>query len=74
MEGIMIGALGGIIADVVLFYVYKLAYIKITNGLMMMQLVSPIFVSTYMLALFLGFGILIGVVGSIIALRKFLAV
>ena len=74
MEGVMLGALGGIVADIILYYVYKLAYVKITNGLMMMQLVSPSYVSTYMLALFLGFGILIGTVGSIISLRKFLAV
>jgi len=74
MEGVMIGILGGIVADVILYYVYRLVYVKITSGLLMMQLITPNYVSTYILALFLLFGILIGAGGSIISLRKFLAV
>jgi len=75
IEGVIIGAIGGLIADILLYYVYRMAYVKITTGMvLMMQLISPNYVSSYMLGLFILSGILIGATGSIIALRKFLAV
>ncbi len=74
MEGVILGILGGIVADVILYYVYKLAYVKISQGLLMMQLIAPSYVSTFILALFILVGIVIGAAGSIFALRKFLAV
>ncbi|MGE5628081.1 MAG: permease-like cell division protein FtsX [Solirubrobacterales bacterium] len=74
MEGVIIGILGGIFADIILFYVYKIPYLKISQGLLMMQLIPPSYVCTVILAIFVGVGIIIGAVGSILSLRKFLAV
>jgi cell division transport system permease protein len=41
---------------------------------MMVQLINPSYILTAMLAEFLLGGILIGVIGSIMAIRRFLAV
>lgn len=74
IEGVIIGITGAIIADVLVFYAYKLAYAKITSGLLMMQLVPVSFVNTYILVLFILFGAAIGAAGSVLSIRKFLAV
>jgi len=74
IEGVILGISGALIANILLFYAYKLAYAKITSGLLMMQLVPVYYVSTYILALFILFGAVIGAAGSILSIRKFLAV
>lgn len=74
IEGMIIGILGGVIADLALFYAYKIAYVKVSTGLMMIQLVSPQYVLTTILGLFLLSGMIIGSLGSILSIRKFLAV
>jgi len=74
IEGVLLGISGALIANILLFYAYKLAYAKITSGLLMMQLVPVYYVSTYILALFIFFGAAIGAAGSILSIRKFLAV
>lgn len=74
MEGVIIGVMGGVVADILLFYAYKFAYFKASQGMMMIQLIQPSYVTTVVLAIFVGMGIVIGAAGSIFALRKFLAV
>lgn len=74
IEGIIMGAAGGILADIVLYYLYRLAYAKASAGLMIMQLVSPQYVLTNILGLFILAGVAIGSIGSILSIRKFLAV
>ena len=74
IEGMIIGIAGGVVADLALYYAYKMAYVKASTGLMMIQLVSPQYVLTTILGLFLLAGIVIGSVGSILSIRKFLAV
>lgn len=74
IEGMIIGVVGGVVADLALYYAYKMAYIKASTGLMMIQLVSPQYVLTTILGLFLVSGIVIGSLGSIMSIRKFLAV
>ncbi|MBI6873239.1 permease-like cell division protein FtsX [Clostridium aciditolerans] len=74
IEGMIIGITGGVVADLALYYAYKMAYVKASTGLMMIQLVSPQYVLTTILGLFLLAGIVIGSVGSILSIRKFLAV
>lgn len=74
IEGIMIGLVGGLFADVVLYYVYRIAYVKVSSGLIIMQLVSPQYVLTSILGLFILAGAVIGSLGSILSIRKFLAV
>lgn len=74
IEGIIIGIIGGIFADVILYYVYRIAYIKVSSGLIIMQLVAPQYVFTNILGLFVVAGAVIGSLGSILSVRKFLAV
>lgn len=74
IEGMIIGVAGGVVADLALYYAYKMTYIKASTGLMMIQLVSPQYVLTTILGLFLVSGIVIGSLGSILSIRKFLAV
>ncbi|KZL92905.1 permease-like cell division protein FtsX [Clostridium magnum] len=74
IEGIIIGIIGAIVSDLVLYYAYKLAYIKVSSSLMIMQPIDPQYVVTNILGLFLISGIAIGSLGSIISIRKFLHV
>lgn len=74
MEGMLIGLMGGILADIVLYYLYRLMYFKMSTSFIMMQLISPQYIYTNILALFVLLGIAIGAIGSIISMRKFLAV
>ncbi|MBP2033496.1 cell division transport system permease protein [Clostridium algifaecis] len=74
IEGMMIGLIGGIFADIVLYYLYRIMYFKISSSFIMMQLISPQYIYTNILALFVLVGIIIGAIGSILSMRKFLAV
>lgn len=74
IEGMIIGIMGGIFADVILYYVYRIAYVKASSGLIIMQLVAPQYVLTNILGLFIIAGAFIGSLGSILSIRKFLAV
>jgi len=74
LEGAFIGILGGIISTVVLYFVYNFIYAKTTAGLLLVELISPSYVLSTMGLEFLFGGIFIGVLGSIIAMRKFLIV
>ena len=53
IEGIIIGIIGAIVSDLVLYYAYKLAYIKVSSSLMIMQPIDPQYVITNILGLFL---------------------
>jgi cell division transport system permease protein len=74
IEGMFIGVMGGLLADVILYYIYRIAYVRVSTGLMMMQLVSPQYVSSNMLCIFAVAGVIIGSLGSLLSIRKFLAV
>lgn len=74
IEGIIIGIIGAVFADLILYYAYRVAYVKASSGLIIMQLVDPQYVLTYVLGIFIITGTLIGSIGSILSIRKFLAV
>ena len=74
IEGMTIGIVGAIISDIALYFSYKAVFTKISASLIMANLVSPMYVFTTMSWQFIIAGILIGVFGSLIALRKFLTV
>jgi len=74
IEGIIIGIIGAVFADAILYYVYRVAYVKASAGLIIMQLIQPQYVLTYILGLFMITGAFIGSLGSILSIRKFLAV
>lgn len=73
LEGIVIGVIGAIISIIVLFYAYNAAYAKISIDPMLIQLVSPYYILTNILWAFVLAGIVIGSLGSIMAIRKFLS-
>ncbi|WP_446897886.1 permease-like cell division protein FtsX [Clostridium sp. LBM24168] len=74
IEGMIIGLLGAIFADIILYYLYRIIYVKISSSILLMQLISPQYIYTNILGIFVLAGILIGALGSIISIRKFLAV
>lgn len=74
IEGIIIGIIGAMVADAILYYVYRIAYVKLSTGLIIMQLIEPQYVLTNILGLFIIIGAFIGSLGSILSIRKFLAV
>ena len=74
IEGIVIGAIGALLSSIVLYFAYNAVFKWIVSSMFIVNLVQPQFVLTTLLACFVGGGILIGAIGSIFALRKFLIV
>lgn len=74
IEGVIIGLLGAILSNIVLYSSYSLLFSVLSKQLITMTLVAPSYVLTVMLGEFIIGGILIGAFGSFIALRKFLIV
>lgn len=74
IEGMIIGFVGSLIASILLFMLYKGAYGYIVSNMFLVSLVSPGFVLGTLTWIFLLGGIIIGALGSIVALRKFLDV
>lgn len=74
IEGIIIGMTGAIVANLVLYYLYRMVYVKASAAFIMMQLISPQYVITTALGLFVLAGMVIGAAGSVMSIRKFLNV
>ena len=74
IEGMIIGIIGAVISVIILYYAYSFAYVKISKGLVFMNLVQPSYVLTNMLGIFILAGICIGSFGSFTSIRKFLDV
>jgi cell division transport system permease protein len=74
LEGAFIGIFGAIIADLLLYFGYKFVFAKMSTQIIIMQLIDPSYVISTIIGQFLLGGILIGVLGSILAIRKFLTV
>ena len=74
IEGIIIGAIGSLVSSVLLFFVYNGVFKWIVSSMFIVNLIQPQFVLTTLLGCFVGGGIVVGAIGSIFALRKFLVV
>ncbi|PRR86349.1 Cell division protein FtsX [Clostridium luticellarii] len=74
IEGIIIGVVGAVVSNIILYYLYRVLYVKASAAFMMIQLISPQYVLTSMLALFVLAGVIIGGAGSVVSVRKFLNV
>ena len=74
IEGIIIGAVGSLASSVILYFAYNGIFKWIVSSMFIVNLVQPQFVLTTLLACFVGGGIVVGAIGSIFALRKFLVV
>ncbi|MGV8982662.1 FtsX-like permease family protein, partial [Clostridium sp.] len=74
IEGMMLGISGAIISTGVLYYAYRLVFIKYTNALLGVNLINPHFILSTTLWQFMLGGLVIGAMGSIMSIRKFLIV
>ncbi|SHJ15783.1 cell division protein FtsX [Clostridium amylolyticum] len=74
IEGMVIGIIGAVISTVVLYFAYRYVFMNVSASMLIAQLLPPSYVYTTMLWEFMLSGILIGTVGSIVSLRKFLVV
>ena len=74
IEGMIIGAVGSLLATVILYFIYRGIFGFIASNFLIANLVPVSFVLTTLLGGFLLGGIVVGAIGSIAALRKFLVV
>ena len=74
IEGIVIGAIGSLLSSILLYFAYNGIFRWIVSSMFIVNLVQPQFVLTTLLACFVGGGVVVGAIGSIFALRKFLIV
>lgn len=74
IEGAVIGIIGALIANTLLYFGYNYIFSKVSSQIIIMQLVNPLYILKTMVGEFFLGGILIGIIGSIMAIRKFLAV
>lgn len=74
IEGMIIGFVGSLLASIILFLLYRSAYAYIVSNMFLVSLVSPSFVLGSLTWVFLLGGIIVGALGSAVALRKFLDV
>lgn len=74
IEGVVIGLMGAVLSDIILFFSYKAVFSMLSKQLITITLVPPTYVLTVMSWQFALGGILIGAFGSFIALRRFLRV
>ncbi|MDU5109057.1 MAG: permease-like cell division protein FtsX [Clostridium sp.] len=74
IEGMIIGFVGSLLASVLLYFLYKSIFGYIVSTMFLVSLVPPSFILGVLTWGFLAGGTLIGALGSIVALRKFLDV
>lgn len=74
IEGVIIGLIGSILSSVILQYCYRIVYKKLSSIILMLNLITPEYLITNILWIFVLSGILIGGLGSILSIRKFLKV
>lgn len=74
IEGMIIGIAGAIVGCILLYYGYSIVYTKVSTTMFLIKLVEPKYVLSTISWQFGLLGILIGSIGSILSIRKFLAV
>lgn len=74
IEGAVIGLVGAISANFLLYYLYKIVIIKTNENLLLVNLISPSYITQTLQWQLLLIGILIGAFGSLWSLFKFLKV
>lgn len=74
IEGMIIGLTGSLISLSILYLGYKYIYMKALTSLFIIQVVSPTYILSNLLWIFTLAGIIVGIIGSSLSLRKFLFV
>ena len=75
IEGMLLGVSGAIISTGILYYAYKIIFLKTTSNVLLgISLINPHFILSTILWQFMLGGLVIGAMGSIMSIRKFLIV
>ncbi len=74
IEGMIMGLIGGILSVVVIYFTYQVIYADVTKSTFYAELVTPQYILTNFSWQFGVTGLLIGALGSFIALKRFLDV
>jgi cell division transport system permease protein len=74
IEGAVIGLIGALSANFLLYYLYKIVFVKINENLILVNLLSPSYITQTLQWQFILVGVLIGGLGSLWSLFKFLKV
>ncbi len=74
IEGAIIGLIGAISANFLLYSLYKIVFVKINENLLLINLLSPSYITQTLQWQFILAGVLIGGLGSLWSLFKFLKV
>ncbi len=74
IEGMIMGLIGGILSVVVIYFTYQVVYADVTKSTFYAELVTPQFILANFSWQFGVTGLLIGALGSFIALKRFLDV
>lgn len=74
IEGAVIGLIGAICSNILVYYLYKIVFVKINENLLLVNLLSPSYITHTLQWQFILVGILIGGIGSSWSLVKFLKV
>lgn len=74
IEGVIIGVIGALISSGLLYYVYRAVYLKLTSIIMLLNILTPRYFAMNVVWIFIISGIVIGGIGSILSIRKFLKV
>lgn len=74
MEGAVIGIIGALGADLLLFLGYRYLIVKIQKTMIISTLLQPGYLLTTLMPFFIIMGLVIGCLGSMIAIKKFLDV
>lgn len=74
IEGSIIGLFGAVCSNILVYYLYKIVFIKINENLLLINLLSPSYIMQTLQWQFILVGVLIGGIGSSWSLIKFLKV
>lgn len=74
IEGIILGIIGAVISISIVYYSYVSIHNFLVASNLFSYLVSPSLILIQLIIHFLGIGVLVGITGSIVSLRKFLNV
>ena len=73
-EGIIIGIIGSLLSVGILYWIYRIVFQKASVGLVFIKLLQPSYIISNVLWIFIIGGVIIGALGSILSIRKFLSV
>lgn len=74
IEGVVIGIIGGILSIIIVYYAYNSIYNILIDKNLFSYLVSPLIILNKLCLHFISIGVLVGIIGSTVSLRKFLKV